>query len=63
LALSGHRVSNGRVRSSRSITLLCQRLPDLPDESADRLVDTLGDLPLAVDQTANLHARITPISR
>ena len=39
-----------------STALLRDRLPDLTDELADRIAAALGDLPLAVDQAANLLA-------
>jgi tetratricopeptide (TPR) repeat protein len=35
-----------------SIKALRTRLPQLPDDDADRLAESLGDLPLAVDQAA-----------
>ncbi len=41
---------------AESVTLLQDLLPDLADDLADRLADALGDLPLAVDQAANLLA-------
>lgn len=47
---------------TESIELLRERLPGLTDPMANRLAETLGDLPLAVDQAANLLADtgITP---
>ena len=39
-----------------SMALLRDRLSDLTDELADRIAAALGDLPLAVDQAANLLA-------
>ncbi len=41
---------------SESVALLQGRLPGLPEAMADRLAEALGDLPLAVDQAANLLA-------
>jgi hypothetical protein len=41
---------------AESVALLQERLPDLPTVMADELADALGDLPLAVDQAANLLA-------
>jgi hypothetical protein len=41
---------------SESVALLQRRLPGLRAATADRLADALGDLPLAVDQAANLLA-------
>jgi hypothetical protein len=46
---------------AESIALLQSRLPDLSEDLADRLADALGDLPLAVDQAANLLSA-TPIT-
>jgi hypothetical protein len=39
-----------------SVQLLRSRLPDLSDADADRLADSLGDLPQAVDQASALLA-------
>jgi len=41
---------------AESVALLQDRLPGLANEVADRLADALGDLPLGVDQAANLLA-------
>jgi tetratricopeptide (TPR) repeat protein len=41
---------------SESVALLRQRLPNVSAEVANRLAAELGDLPLAVDQAANLLA-------
>ncbi|MEU9892228.1 FxSxx-COOH system tetratricopeptide repeat protein [Streptomyces phaeochromogenes] len=35
-----------------SVALLRRRSPDIPDDAADRLATSLGDLPLAVEQAA-----------
>lgn len=35
-----------------SVALIRRRSPDIPDDAADRLADSLGDLPLAVEQAA-----------
>jgi tetratricopeptide (TPR) repeat protein len=47
---------------AESVSLLRHRLPEVTAEVADQLADALGDLPLAVDQAANLLADtgITP---
>jgi tetratricopeptide (TPR) repeat protein len=39
-------------RRSESIELLKRRGPEIEDDDADRLADTLGDLPLALEQAA-----------
>ncbi|MFD1044354.1 FxSxx-COOH system tetratricopeptide repeat protein [Kibdelosporangium lantanae] len=41
---------------SESIELLRRRGPDIEEEDADRLADTLGDLPLAIEQAATWRA-------
>ena len=41
---------------AESVALLQNRLPDLAAEMADRIAEALGDLPLALDQAANLLA-------
>lgn len=46
---------------AESVALLRRRLPDLSEDMADRLAEELGELPLAVDQAANLLAA-TPIT-
>ncbi|MBT2420240.1 tetratricopeptide repeat protein [Streptomyces sp. ISL-22] len=35
-----------------SVALIKRRSPDIPEDAADRLADSLGDLPLAVEQAA-----------
>ncbi|MFF0789318.1 FxSxx-COOH system tetratricopeptide repeat protein [Streptomyces spiralis] len=35
-----------------SVALIKRRSPEIPDDAADRLADSLGDLPLAVEQAA-----------
>ena len=39
-----------------SLTLLRERVPDLPECDADRIADQLGDLPLALVQAATVLA-------
>jgi tetratricopeptide (TPR) repeat protein len=41
---------------AESIELLKRRGPDIEDDDADRLADTLGDLPLAIEQAAAWRA-------
>jgi hypothetical protein len=41
---------------AESVELLRRRGPDIPDGDADRLADTLGDLPLALEQAAAWRA-------
>lgn len=45
-------VEVGAFERTESLELLRRRSPELPDGEADRLAETLGDLPLALDQAA-----------
>jgi hypothetical protein len=46
----------GEFARPESVDLLTSRLSELGPDDADRLAEALGDLPLAVDQAANLLA-------